>query len=711
VIVIVYLALAGPQIAPSDPLQENFIVIREDRALLKPPFAPGQEPRFPLGADEFGRDILSRLLWAVRPTLTLVLVVAALRLSLGTLVGLVSGWAPGQVGRATDALIAAVVSAPPLFVALAVVAATGQRLGVWAFILGLSVTGWAEVARIVREQTRLIQGQRYVESARALGAADLQILTRHVLPQIVPVLWMLLVLESSSALLTTAALGFLGYFINAVWIPLGDYTGIRASGYPDLGQMLTFSGASHQPWAALMAGSLVVLIVLGFNLLGEGLRLELSPERRRRGSGLSHRLEHMGGWFEDRVFLLLAEWQRTATLSGAALGLIALILGGGWWLWAQTAAAAPGGNTIDVPGGHAWASARHDAQGTAWIADEGPATGEVAWVFTDTNGFAGGPVIAADGTLYLASHGNTLYALDAQGRLRWQAAIPFAASGTPALNSRGDILVAGHQGELADFGAADGKLWWQLPASQGQALADPIVGLDDTLYYATDAELFAVTADGLLRWRVGLPTYSYSNPVLRLSGDGRYLFFQNVIVSTSRGEIAFSVRNSIEFFFSGADGKTYLRTQAGVDEWTLTDGKATVKERTRLDTRALALSFRFASDSGLTPSGRWWAVYASGFDHPTIIWTDPTGEVPEVIATPYRTAQVMGFDANNVTYICGLQIGGRELAPDCRAARTNGEMIWQVPLAPEAGMALGGALTAGRLYVATSAGHLYAFGK
>lgn len=206
------------------------------------------------------------------------------------------------------------------------------------------------MAQVVREQTRLIKQQRYVESARALGASEAQILTRHVVPQLLPLIWVLLALETSSALLTTASLGFLGYFINSIWIPLGDFTGIRATGKPELGQMLNYS--LTQPWSSLSAGTLVIVMLLGFNLLGAGLRWQFSPERRDRGNWLSRYMNAFANSLGDRVFLSLAEWQRTFSNSLAVLLLVGILLGGGWWLWTQTAQAATPDTAISVPGDH-----------------------------------------------------------------------------------------------------------------------------------------------------------------------------------------------------------------------------------------------------------------------------------------------------------------------------------------------------------------------
>lgn len=137
---------------------------------------------------------------------------------------------PYGFGRFIDGGISLALSIPVLFVALFVIAASGQQWGIWAFILGLALTGWSEAARMVREETRQVRSQLFIEAATALGASAPQIVLGHVLPQIVPLIWVLLAFEVSSTLLVTAELGVLGYFVNSVWIAIGDWVGIRASG-------------------------------------------------------------------------------------------------------------------------------------------------------------------------------------------------------------------------------------------------------------------------------------------------------------------------------------------------------------------------------------------------------------------------------------------------------------------------------------------------
>jgi ABC-type dipeptide/oligopeptide/nickel transport system permease subunit len=173
-------------------MQENF-TLKVDGNITRPPYPAFKVPGFPLGTDSFGRDIVSRLLWAVRPTLILVASVALARLVLGILIGLWAGWATGRVGRTLDSIIAGALSIPVLIVALMVIAAVGIEREMAAFIFG-----WpdrlGETARLVSEQTRSIRTV-YVEAAQALGASDIRVLGSHILRQIMPLVSMLLAFE------------------------------------------------------------------------------------------------------------------------------------------------------------------------------------------------------------------------------------------------------------------------------------------------------------------------------------------------------------------------------------------------------------------------------------------------------------------------------------------------------------------------------------
>ena len=227
VLCILFLAVFGPSIALRDPLETN-TVVKVGGEWVRLPYPPFAVPGFPLGSDAYGRDLLSRLLWGIRPTLILVTVVACVRLVLGVLIGLAAGWSSGRWGRILEGVMSGASAIPVIIVSLAVITAIGIQRGLIAFIVGLVVTGWAETARLVSEQTRGLKSLPYIEASGALGASGTEMLARHVVRQISPMFGMLLAFEAGSTLMTVAALGFLGYYVGgAFWIEVTDFSTAR----------------------------------------------------------------------------------------------------------------------------------------------------------------------------------------------------------------------------------------------------------------------------------------------------------------------------------------------------------------------------------------------------------------------------------------------------------------------------------------------------
>jgi peptide/nickel transport system permease protein len=277
---LVFVAVAGPAIAPHDPMHNTFIVETADGEFVTPPFAPGQVDGFPLGSDYDGRDILSRLLVAVRPTLILVALVALTRMVVGVVFGFLEGWYGGLIGDLVDHLTKIVLSIPILIVALMVIYIFELRFEAWVFIIALTITGWGQVARIIAGRVRLVRGETYIEAARALGAGDLRILWKHVVPQVRTLVLVTLSFEMGAVLLQMAELGFLGMFLGGGAIRLipdsrsGGFLQERIAGQPELGQMLAggWGNFIYTPYLPVIVGTVFFLAVFSFMMLGEGLK-------------------------------------------------------------------------------------------------------------------------------------------------------------------------------------------------------------------------------------------------------------------------------------------------------------------------------------------------------------------------------------------------------------------------------------------------------
>ncbi|MBP6015602.1 MAG: ABC transporter permease [Candidatus Promineofilum sp.] len=284
-------AVFGPRLAPHNPLETITDVFRiGDNAYIPSvrPVPPLTLDQFVLGTDIGGRDLFSRLLWAVRPTLLLCFIIAALRIILGVALGLAAGWFGGAVSRVIEILIDVSLAVPILLFALAIISFIGEH-ELRTFILALVTTGWAGTAVFVRNSTLLIKKEPYIDGARALGASPGRILGRHVLPQLWPTLPALISFELAATLLVIGELGFLGLFIGEAFVIMGasgemneTAIGITAN-YPELAQMMSnfWSKMIRTPWEVVFVGSAVFLLIFAFNMLGEGLRRQMDITRSR----------------------------------------------------------------------------------------------------------------------------------------------------------------------------------------------------------------------------------------------------------------------------------------------------------------------------------------------------------------------------------------------------------------------------------------------
>lgn len=703
---ILLLAWAGPEIAPRDPVKPVYIVQDpETQTFVKPPFRPGQMSGFPLGADPLGRDTLSQILWALRPTLVLVLVAAGVRLLLGLIIGVASGWGAGWAARLLEGATTIAVAVPVLLVALCLVAAFGPQWGVWAFILGLCLTGWAEAARVIHDQTSLIKTLPYVEAAQALGAPGLGAVGRHVLPHVLPMVWILLPLEISTALLVTAGLGFLGYFVNAIWIPLGDWTAVRTAGKPELGQMLA-SGAvivQQHPWLLLTVGATIFLLILTFNLLGEGLRRQADPTRARRRKGrFGAALERGSSAFSQLALERLA-MGRGGLTTALGLGALLLLIVISTVALLRATAIPSVASAIEVPGGHLWAAGRHDAQGTQWASTQGPVQPQIVWKLDDADGWAGGPVVAADGTVYITARDGRLAAVRPDGAIAWIARLPGEPFGAPALSAEGYIYVLDSEAVLYVLGPEADLIGAVQVDADASPLSSPVVGANGVAYFATERSLVAVRPTGEVVWRVGLPTYSYVNPQPILSPDGQYVFFEDIAIDAATGRTAVEATDAIlDHYTVGADGELYIVGQDSFAVATISGDQVQLQPQGQIDLLNLSLGQRVANATGVAPSGRLWVFYQSPFDTAKLLWTEADGSTLNVV--DYRwaggTGWLVALGEDGTVFACGSN--GRSQAGgvlECSSYLVDRPSeTWTLAVEPSGALA-GGALVDGRLYI------------
>ncbi|MCC7023726.1 MAG: ABC transporter permease [Thermomicrobiales bacterium] len=257
VIFLIAVALFAPLIAPKDPN------IGELADSLAP---PGQG--YVLGADKNGRDVLSRLIFGSRTAIGGALLVVLISEIIGVPIGIWAayrgGWVDETITRVWDMLL----SFPPLLLAFAVVAAFGPGLGKSAVALGVLYVPF--IARVVRSVTLVQKEMVYTEAARALGYGQGRIIFRHILPNCISPVLIVSTIDVAYALLDLAALSFLGLGVQP---PTADWGTMLSEG------QLVLLNAPH---LAVASGCAIVLAVLGFNLLGDGLRDVLDPRQAQR---------------------------------------------------------------------------------------------------------------------------------------------------------------------------------------------------------------------------------------------------------------------------------------------------------------------------------------------------------------------------------------------------------------------------------------------
>ncbi|WP_455270662.1 ABC transporter permease [Rhizobium herbae] len=254
ILLLILIAIFADVLAPHSPVIGNL-----GGARLLPPGSPG----YLLGTDDQGRDILSRLLHGSRLTLLVIVLVAIIAAPIGLLVGAVSGYAGGWVDAVLMRITDIFLAFPKLVLALAFVAAMGP--GIQNAIIAIAITSWPPYARIARAETLSVRNSDYIAAVQLMGASPFRIVLRHVMPMCMSSLIVRVTLDMAGIILTAAGLGFLGLGAQP---PLPEWGAMIASGRRFI---------LDQWWVATMPGIAILIVSLGFNLLGDGLRDALDP--------------------------------------------------------------------------------------------------------------------------------------------------------------------------------------------------------------------------------------------------------------------------------------------------------------------------------------------------------------------------------------------------------------------------------------------------
>ncbi|HET7340405.1 MAG TPA: ABC transporter permease [Methylomirabilota bacterium] len=253
VLVLVALAVLAPWVAPRDPLY-----IDMDHKFARP-----GEAGFVLGADELGRDVLSRLLHAGRVSLAVGLVTALIAVAVGSLLGAVAGFYGGALDAVVMRIVDVLLSMPTIFLLLALSAFLKPTVTTITLIIGLN--SWMPVARMVRGQVLALKEQEFVLAARAAGAGTRRLIVRQLLPNALAPVLVAATLTVATAILLESSLSYLGYGIQPPTASWGNM----------LNNAQTY--VLYAPWVAVYPGAMISLTVLSFNFAGDGLRDALDP--------------------------------------------------------------------------------------------------------------------------------------------------------------------------------------------------------------------------------------------------------------------------------------------------------------------------------------------------------------------------------------------------------------------------------------------------
>ena len=256
ILVMLLIAIFASALAPFDPLEMH----AEDR--FSPPAAP-----YYLGTDEFGRDILSRILVGSRVAFTVGLVSVGISTIVGVSIGLIAGYTGGKFDSVVMRFFDALLAFPAILLAIIILAVLGP--GSFNAILAIAIVTTPAFARLTRANVLVEKSKTYVEVSVSVGAKSSRIMTRHILPNVSSTVFVQITIAMASAILLESALSFLG---------LG--TPLPA---PSWGSMLSIGrGFMHvAPWYSIFPGLAIMILIMGFYLLGDGLRDALDPRRRK----------------------------------------------------------------------------------------------------------------------------------------------------------------------------------------------------------------------------------------------------------------------------------------------------------------------------------------------------------------------------------------------------------------------------------------------
>ncbi len=263
VLVVLFCAVFAPLLAPHDPNEQDLLA-----QLLPPAWDKKGDAKYPLGTDWLGRDTLSRLLYGARVAVIVSVLAALGALVLGTFLALVAGYFGGWIDWLISRAIELWLSFPPVVLSLILI--VGFGVGLRNVILAIILVDWTRFCRVVRSEVLVVRRHDYVDAARLAGFSHARTIRREILPAVAPLVITMLSIEMGIAVIVEAILSFVGMSVESTVPAWGE---MIADARKDMYQSL---------WGLILPISAIFVTVLGFNLLGDGLRRVLDPRLRQQ---------------------------------------------------------------------------------------------------------------------------------------------------------------------------------------------------------------------------------------------------------------------------------------------------------------------------------------------------------------------------------------------------------------------------------------------
>jgi outer membrane protein assembly factor BamB len=496
------------------------------------------------------------------------------------------------------------------------------------------------------------------------------------------------------------------------------------------------------PWGLVSVGSVVFAAVLGFNLIGEGLRLRASPDVQvMRFRWLSERLAGVRLAVEDAVIYPITQFFMGQRL---AFGLLMFLLGAaagsftlhGWnqgWFTLPSAEVSllfDDGTTRSTPTPAPVQTVEASSNGggvveetvNAEIVPTGPA---LRWSYETGSSFTSGPIQGAEGLLYAASADSRLHAIEPDGTARWVVELPARPVGQPALAPDGTVYVTDKEGALNAF-SPDGEPIWRFTIDPARtATSGPAVAADGTIYYALGSQaglLQAVSPTGTGLWLGEGETFSYYNVPQPFVDSGLVFLWDDAFDSQSGALLDLAFPTDVDRYLLGEDGGLYMRTGHTLMQWQPGSESPEILANLSWNYTAYLAEGTLPRETGVTAGTRSWELYTTDMGGiTTVFWidfSDGEGQVVGSVRVPLSLGEVVWMDADGDApraLLCGL--GNHQFPnvdspkPACFLAESEvHDPIWEIQL-EKTDVFVGAHYNNGMIYLTTEDGVLHAISE